>query len=201
MLRRFAPFLMIALAACARTSLTSFTDPTFAGSKQESVIVMYLLGDLGQRQFAEDVLTETFGKAGVQAVQSYKLAPPTREYSFEEIAGIYKASGYEAVLTVGLERSRVDQAYLPQTTFPGQASATTTWVGNTAYTTIHQTPGYSVGGGTVAIPVSGFAMSLMRVSDGATIWKASAEVSGHQENGFREVARKTVARLAEDGLF
>lgn len=79
-----------------------------------------------------------------------------------------------------------------------------TYVGNTAYVTTRQSPGYTTGGGTIRKPVASYELSLIDTNTQQTVWKADGQTNGGVQHSYADLAASTgrtaVTRLIDDGL-
>ena len=194
------------VSGCVRTTVSSFTDPKFAGrSSFNSVMVLGGEANLEQRKLSEAALYEALGTKGVRVEKSLSWLPPTRNYTPEQMAAEIKRSGVATLLIVTASSKDVTESYVPPTYVPGQTYGTVNVIGNTAYMNTYTTPGYTYGGYTISKPQGTYRATLLSVATGETIWQADLSSRGNAFSTFEDLAisasKKTAAKLIEDGIF
>jgi hypothetical protein len=187
-------FVLIAGAGCASTNLTSFKDPAFHNTTFSHILIIANTSDLQWRQNLESRMVEAFKDAGVDAVQSIILFPPTRNLSTDEKVDLLVKNNIDAYLSINVGESGVQSVYVPPI-------GKTVVEGNQVY----EDPNKIVGGNyTLSKPWANFQTSLHETSSGSTAWIANSSTGGNAYANFSTVINsycdKVVKQLKEDGL-
>lgn len=203
-----------AVAACARTEMTSYVDPSYrSGTKFSSVIVVGVNMSLEEKQVAENAAAGAFRQHGAMALRGVDVIPPTRNYTDEQISQLLIETGAESILILGAGARDIAQSYVPPTYVPGSTYGTATTTGNyygntySGRTTfnVYQTPGYTVGGYTVSKPVATYSAALLDMRNGSVVWQADASSKGNAFADYGDLAtsmaQEAVKQLAAEGLF
>lgn len=218
--------LVVVLAGCASTSMTTFVDPALAGRRYGKVMVHVASSDLALRKQIEARGVERLQDIGAPAASALDLFFPGREYSADELLTTLKTNGVEAVLLIRSAVSGSTAQYIPPTyhttsqssgvaTTTGYASGSATTRGNTTYgsaygtsTTTGVARGTSTttvsGGHNVYKPWARFTVELIDVSTGKAVWRAQGDSSGNafndQEDLWQSVADNAVGELEDAGI-
>lgn len=197
---------LVILAGCAQTKMTSFTDPSRKDApKYLAAMVMGAGMGLEERQIAESEVVKDFAKYGKKAIRSVDVVPPTGTFSTAEQLDRIKNAEVDSVLIIALAgRDEVAQ-YIPPTYVPGQTTTTVNVIGNTAYATSNTTPGYTIGGGVVKKPRANYTVALYDAKSGQRVWIAEAASRGNAFASFNDLtvsaSGEAVEKLFSDGLF
>lgn len=196
-------YVLANLYGCASTNMTSFTDPDFQSIKFKRILVVANVADLQWRQTIESRMVEAFRPVDVEAFESLRLFPPTRNFTNEEkidLLNRYKIDGY---ITINVGESGVQSVYVPPTGSTTKTKGEVTVTGNRAqYEGKSTTTNY--GGYTLNKPWAQFQTKLFDVSSGSTAWVASSYTGGNAYANLNTVINsycdKVVDKLKEDGL-
>lgn len=109
------------LAGCGpqlvRSDIASYTDPAYQGQFFPSLIVQAEAASLQERQAIERSMSENLRFHGVQAVESFRILPSTRDYTHEQaraaLARYGGDNGVRGVLLITPERRAVLRDYVP----------------------------------------------------------------------------------------
>jgi hypothetical protein len=182
--------LSLFIFGCATTRETSFKDPAARANGYEKFVVVANLKDLAIREKMEKAFVTQLSEAGVDAIPSTVVYPPTRDFDKSEFKKALQRSGDDAVLIVG-----VTKAWQNYSVSPGYSQSFWTSSGVSSY---------YVPGSTIAHPRVKFDIALYDISLGKKVWVCSAFTAG---NGFagldtlcNSVAAKTIDQLKEDGI-
>jgi len=107
------PFL--ALAGCASTNMTSFTDPAFKGLTFHHFLVVARSKNLSTRLWLESNLVQTFTSHRIFATESILLLPPTRQFSDEQMRDSLLRHNFDAYIVVDVGETGVESIYIPPT--------------------------------------------------------------------------------------
>lgn len=201
----FVLLFALAAAACTRTEMTSFVDPGVKPSKHYESIAVFTVGmGLAERVAAENAVEEWLIQAKVRPVRGMSIVPPTRAVSKNEVQETINASGVDAVLMLVLKSKDFINHQMPTTYHPGQTTSYVNFVGNNAYVTTNQSPGFTSGGGTVRKPIASYELSLTDARSQEVVWKAEGQTRGGVQHSYADLAASTgrtaVTRLIADGL-
>ncbi len=164
------------LCSCATTSLSSYTDPAFTGTTFESVAIWADTTDLEWRQDLETSMQErVVATTGATAIRVMDIAPPTRDYDFNDVFQLMRGDGVEAVIVITLTETGVAQS-----------------VGGNEY-----------GVYTSDTPWADMAVDLYQVESGAKVWTGTAKTEGDEftdwEGVRRSAGNKVIADLLANG--
>ena len=172
-----ASILFAFLCSCVTTSLSSYTDPAFAGITFDSVAVWVDTSDLEWRQDLESSMQErVVTNTGAKAVRVIDIAPPTRGYDASEIFELMRGAGVEAVIVVAFTETGVAQTV----------------------------SGNQYGVYTSDTPWAVAAVDLYQVESGAKVWTGTAKTQGDEFTDWEAVRRsagsKVIAELLANGF-
>jgi len=193
------------LVACTRTELTSVVDPSVSPEQHYNSIAVFTVGmGLSERLASEKAMEEWLIQAKVNSIRGMLIAPPTQTYSESEIKARIYATGADAVLMLVLTSKDFVNYKMPTTYHSGQSSSYVSYVGNRAYVTTTQQPGYTTGGGTVRKPIASYRLSLTDVSTQKVVWIAEGQTGGGVQHSYADLAASTgrtaITKLITDGL-
>jgi len=191
------------LGGCASTDITAFKDPAFKTVTFRRILVVANTSDLGERQNIESRMVESFQKAGIFAMQSLELFPPTRSFSGEQKIELLKNAKLDAYISINIGESGVEQTYIPPTQSTTKTEGTVRVNDNSAQYKENSTT-TTDGGRTLSKPWANFSTSLNDVSSGALVWIASSSTGGNAYATINTVRQsycdKVVTQLRKDGL-
>lgn len=194
---------LLFLFGCASTRMTSFKDPDYQNTEFKRMLVVANTNDLEDRQKLEFKMVEAFSEAGVYALESYKLFPPTRELTDEEKVDLLLKNDIDAFISISVGESGVSEVYVPQTSSTTKTKGEVNVYGNTARYKEKSTTTYQ-GGYTLNKPWAEFETKLYDVSNGQMAWIASSFTSGNayanRNTVINSYCGKTVDQLLEDRL-
>lgn len=194
---------LLFLFGCASTRMTSFKDPDYQNTKFKRILVVANTNDLEVRQKLEFKMVEAFSEAGVYALESYKLFPPTRELTDEEKVDLLLKNDIDAFLLISVGESGVSEVYVPQTSSTTKTKGEVNVYGNTARYKEKSKTTYQ-GGYTLYKPWAEFETKLYDVSNGQMAWIASSFTGGNayanRNTVINSYCGKTVDQLLEDRL-
>lgn len=194
---------LLFLFGCASTRMTSFKDPDYQNTEFKRILVVANTNDLEDRQKLEFKMVEAFSEAGVYALESYKLFPPTRELTDEEKVDLLLKNDIDAFISISVGESGVSEVYVPQTSSTTKTKGEVNVYGNTARYKEKSTTTYQ-GGYTLNKPWAEFETKLYDVSNGQMAWIASSFTGGNayanRNTVINSYCGKTVDQLIEDRL-
>lgn len=194
---------LLFLFGCASTRMTSFKDPDYQNTEFKRILVVANTNDLEDRQKLEFKMVEAFSEAGVYALESYKLFPPTRELTDEEKVDLLLKNDIDAFISISVGESGVSEVYVPQTSSTTKTKGEVNVYGNTARYKEKSTTTYQ-GGYTLNKPWAEFETKLYDVSNGQMAWIASSFTGGNayanRNTVINSYCGKTVDQLLEDNL-
>lgn len=194
---------LLFLFGCASTRMTSFKDPDYQNTEFKRILVVANTNDLEDRQKLEFKMVEAFSEAGVYALESYKLFPPTRELTDEEKVDLLLKNDIDAFISISVGESGVSEVYVPQTSSTTKTKGEVNVYGNTARYKEKSTTTYQ-GGYTLNKPWAEFETKLYDVSNGQMAWIASSFTGGNayanRNTVINSYCGKTVDQLLEDRL-
>ena len=188
---------VLAVAACARTSMSSIPSPDLGGRHYHNILVVAAFADLGIRRETEDRVAAASSEGHFRFVPSYQLFFPGRQYTPEETSGLLRQHQIDATLVIFPGQAGATSGYVP----PTYTSGCTTWTPTygCSQVTTTQTGGYSY-----QKLWAQFTAQLYDATTGAGVWVASATTGG---NAFasavtlvHSMADKTIERLTQDGV-
>lgn len=205
MTRRIVLAAILLLAnGCARTDLTSYTDPSYRTARFSSVMVLELGMSLTEEAAVEMAAVKKLADAGVSARRGLDAVPPTRRTSDLQMTDQVIQSGADAVLLVVPGDKGHSSTYVPPVYYPGQTYGTINTFGNTSYLHLHQTPGTTVGGYSIAKPKATYAAMLVEVATGNVVWQATAVSAGNAfatyDDLAKSMAEEAAGALLDEGL-
>ncbi len=191
--------LLIAAAGCASTRMTSQVNPGYVGRHFNKVFIHGNFQSLEQRHLAEEELCVALARTVPwECLKSAEVLFPGQFYSPEQIRDRLDELGVDAVLVLQPTGSGTSSIYIPPST---HTTATASAYGNAA--TASSTT-YTSGGFNLSMPWTNYEVMLWSRADGQVAWYATAVSSGNEFAGWddliRSAARKTVERLAADGI-
>ncbi len=195
-------FILILLAGCAATKVTSFRDPAFSAVNYERVLVVIPFADFELEQTAETAFVDEFAVNGIYCTAAIKLFSPTRNYTKQEIDQMLREQNIDAILSITLTDARTDSTYVPEST-TSTTSGKINVIGDTGYYSgITTTQRY--GGYYISKPHVSFKGTLFDVKTGKVAWVSTATTRGNAYATAKIMANSAaeaiVGKLLEDGL-
>ncbi|ANO50685.1 hypothetical protein [Woeseia oceani] len=174
---RFLIIAVVLAAGCASTELSSYIDPEYVDRSFNSVVVWSDWPEIEGREILETILAEEI-RAVTQAsvVRSIDVAPPTRQFSSDEIVAVFLGQGINGAITIQLSDSQVLSK-----------------------------GGFNMFGfGTSAVQIGAARINLVDIETGIIAWTGLASVSGNRyatvEMARRSAAKEIASELANLGL-
>ena len=197
------------LAACVRTTSTSFTDPLYVGqgplAPKQILVVADGMG-MDEAQSAEGAMARTLSaELGMAVREGWTLFPPTRSYTPEQKADIVEQQGIDGVLVLVEGDRKIVSSYVPPTYGPTQVYGTATTFGNTTYVDATATT-YQYGGYTLKKPRSVYQATYVDWTGPVSkvAWTATLKSRGSAIRNFSDLAEdagvSAARKLIEDGL-
>ena len=191
-----AGLLVLLLVGCAVTSMRTQTAPDYGGKRYAKLMVWVDEPDGLLMQEAEDRFVRELGSFGIEAVTSYALFFPGKEYAFAERLAVMVEQSIDGVLFVSCTGTWSSSRHVRE------RSTTKGWVdrvtGNSRATT------KTHGGYTVTKPRASFTVELLDVGNGDVVWVAYSETKGNAYAGrktlYRSLVDKAAGQLVEDDL-
>jgi hypothetical protein len=184
-------FLLISLAGCATTKLTSFKDPDYGQKEFKRILVIAATGDLEKKFNLETSMVEALTSAGIYAVEGHKLFPPTRDFTDEEKTDINLKNNIDAHLVINVKGLGDKEEYVPIW------GANTVTDGATSQTNYH-------GGYNTEKPWGEFETVLYDAANGKKAWIATSLTEGkeldNQSTVISSFCGKVVDKLFKDKL-
>lgn len=90
----------LTLCGCAKTNITSFTDPNFENKKYSSCIIATPNLNLAYSQLLQRKICKEMEGVGVSCIQGLEIFPPTRTLTAEDKAEIINENNIESCLQV-----------------------------------------------------------------------------------------------------
>ncbi|MHB8578974.1 MAG: hypothetical protein ACYDA4_03825 [Ignavibacteriaceae bacterium] len=188
---------------CASTKITSFKDPDYQNSNFKRILIVANTNDLENRKLLETTMVELFRKEGIFALESYKLFPPTREFTSEEKVSLMLNNKIDAYISISVGESGVSEVYIPQTSTTTNTEGNVNVYGNEANYRQKSTTTYE-GGYTVKKPWAKITTNLYDVSNGQKAWIANSFTGGNAYANKKTIVnsycKKIIGKLLEDGL-
>ena len=188
---------------CASTQITSFKDPDYQNSNFKRILIVANTNDLENRQQLETKMVESFSKEGIFALESYKLFPPTREFTNDEKVSLMLKNNIDAYISISVGESGVSQVYIPQTSSTTKTEGNVNVYGNSANYKQKSTTTYDEGY-TVEKPWAKITTNLYDVSNGKMAWIATSYTGGNAYASKKTIvnsySNKIVEKLLEEGL-
>jgi hypothetical protein len=188
---------MSVVAACARTSMSSFASPDIGNRSFQSILVVAAFSDLSIRRATEDRLAAASSQGHFRFVPSYQLFFPGRQYQPDETKALMKQYGIDATLVIFPGQAGASSGYIP----PTYTSGCTVWspTNGCSQVTTTQSGGYSY-----SKPWAQFTAQLYDATTGTAVWMATATTGGNAYASavtlVHSMADKTVQRLTEDNV-
>lgn len=100
------------LQSCVSTSLSDFTDPSYADVTFYSVAIWAKTDDLAWRQDLETGMqNRVHSETGASAIRVIDIAPPTREFSVVETYQLLQGANVDAVIVIVFTDTGIKQTY------------------------------------------------------------------------------------------
>ncbi|GIU70438.1 MAG: hypothetical protein KatS3mg002_1674 [Candidatus Woesearchaeota archaeon] len=190
-------------SGCASTNITSFKDPDYENAKFNKILVLANTTDLSDRKELESYMVSEFSNFGIIAMESFRLFPPTRNLSDQEMIDLLLKNHIDAIITINVGESGVEEVYIPRTGSETKTKGQVNTYGNTANYKEKSTTTY-YGGYTQKKPWAEFETKLFDVSNGNLVWIASSFTGGNayanRSTIIYSYCLNTVEKLIEDGL-
>lgn len=174
----FITITLALLISCASTKITSFKDPDYTKADFKRILIVANTNDLEDRQKLENRMVEAFNDAGIYAIESYKLFPPTRELSDEEKVELIIRENIDSFISIDVGESGVTETYVPQTGSTTKTEGEASVYGNKVKYKEKSKTTYQ-GGYTMSKPWADFETILYDVSNGRMVWIATAHTHGN----------------------
>jgi hypothetical protein len=188
---------------CASTKITSFKDPDYQNTNFKRILIVANTNDIENRQLLETKMVESFSKEGIFALESYKLFPPTREFTGDEKVSLMLKNNIDAYISISVGESGVSQVYIPQTSSTTKTEGNVNVYGNSANYKQKSTTTYDEGY-TVEKPWAKITTNLYDVSNGKMAWIATSYTGGNAYASKKTIvnsySNKIVEKLLEEGL-
>ena len=186
---------LLLLAGCAKTSMTSLLNPAAPPSVYEHILVYFPLSDLELRQVVESEFSREDDSGRFKP--AHLVLFPGQEYSTEQLQQILGRERIQAVLVLSLADAGSNPAHIPQYS----NTTCTIWSSSQGCTQARTT---TTGGYSVDKPWASFNSTLYDLETGAAVWVATAQSRGNafadSEDLLRSLARKSVEQLKKDGV-
>jgi hypothetical protein len=181
------------LAGCANSTITSVVDPYWTPREFSRIMVYMLCGPLDIQIMAEDIMVEKLREYNIDAVPSYKVIPPVREYTSEEWNRVF--TEHDGILLIVLTDKYIVETTLPETTTT--EGYIDSW-GNIRSRT------RTSGGGTISSPRLMFDIKLYDLFLLEPVWSAFCRTEGtamaKDKDIISSLANKLLEKLEEDGI-
>ena len=184
---------------CTQTKVVTFTDPDARGKSYARIGVVADVTDLSERVTIEEQMVETLLDNSISAVSSISLLPPTREFTIEQEAEIYKNNNIEALVVIQID----DSGYFVTTEPIRVNTKTVKKDGKKVKSTTVS------GGGTEQKAFSQFRVSLVDLESNKTMWIGDADSRSNfdsidpdwdMEMLLKGSSKKIVKELLKTGL-
>lgn len=176
----------VILSGCASTSVTSFTDPDYTSAEFNRILVVVNSNDLENRLNIETNMVFALKDAGVYALESYKLFPPTRQFTPEEKISLLIKKDIKAFLSITIGKTGVQEVYIPPTSSTTKTEGDISFHGNSASYSEKSKTAY-LGGYTLSKPWAKYATKLFDVSNGRMVWLSDSFTGGSALANFSTV--------------
>lgn len=174
-IRAATVIMLMGVAGCASTNMSSVVDPAFRGQQLSSVVVAAPSLRLSERQIAETEMQKEFAALGVAAARWIDLLPPTRSGNDQEAAKALASSNAQAVLIFQPGGRSLSQEYV-STPMQTQTTGTINQFGNAYnFNAMSTTTG---GGEIVSRPNASDRFVLIALPSAAIAWQADAQSAG-----------------------
>lgn len=196
--------ILLALAGCGgplvRADAASFTDPAYRGQYFPSLVVQVEAPSLTERQQIERAVVAALHGAGVMAVESAQLLPPTRDYSRGQVTAALRDSGMRGVLVIAPQERQTIQEYVPPVYHPPRFDR---W-GSRHHPIIDYQPGYYQGGYYIRRPRSFYNAAIFRLPGYDQAWTAELRLEGANRTDFQlldaELGQALTAQMIGDRI-
>lgn len=211
--RAAVPMMLILICACAatRTSMTSVSDPNYAGTEVKNLLISCPIEDLETRSFVEGAFSARFQAEGIATYRAMDLFPPLRDYAITEIADSLLSVNVEAILVVAItDFWQTSQEILGRTVSTTSESSTTsgslTSVGlgsmlqlttrTSSKTTTHNIPGITLTQENVRLDVRVYALAEGKLDQ--MVWRGNSTTVGNYFAGGSKVMKDAASKTVSD---
>ena len=105
--------LLLSLASCVSTRVSSLKDPTYAGHRFGRILVFGDFSKISAQKEFEDAIVSDLKDKGVYAMQSYQLLPPLRTYTDSERVSIFHQNQFDSYVIVSLTGTNTRDYHVP----------------------------------------------------------------------------------------
>lgn len=186
---------------CASTNMTSFRDPAYRTQGFSKIIVYANTYDLGWRSSIEDAIVVGLTNAGVAAIGSMDIIPPTRHMAREQIDSALAVHDVDAFLLLTVGNTGQDRVYIPARNSTTSTSGTvTTYGGMVRYSESSSTS--TAGGYEISKPWASATTNLFDARTGKMAWMATSFSGGdgyaNLETVLYSYCNEVVSRLVSE---
>ena len=105
------PMLIIGLmvVGCSRPyeNVTTLGSPEYNGKPVSNIAIFVSVKDIALRKLTEEWFVSRFSKYNMNAVESYKIFPPLRTYTPQEMMSIFKKNNVDSYMVVKFSETSV----------------------------------------------------------------------------------------------
>jgi hypothetical protein len=166
--------------------MTSYKDPDFVGRRCTRIAVMVGCSDLRIRADLEQRLVDELLDAGVFAISSVNLFPPTRSVAESTIVSVLREKAIDSYLVVVAGAAGVKEIHFPILGTTSQTTGTVTIFGDVAFYQ-QQSNTQIVGGGTEQMSWKYYRALLVDSETARTMWVADSYTEGNEHAVFSTV--------------
>lgn len=184
--------IMLLMAGCAVTQVTSYKDRSVAAKAYQKMAVLAIVTRLDGKQRMETVFTSWLGKSGLGCIAASNLIPPTRADS-RDIATVRaeaKSQGYDSLLTIKLDNAYNDYA--------STGGSSYTHFGRRGIYSFYAPPSV------VALPRATFTFELWDTHLAKVAWTSTSITAGNAYASvdvmLNSLAKEILAKMSSDGI-
>ncbi|MBU0558237.1 MAG: hypothetical protein KJ799_16390 [Bacteroidetes bacterium] len=188
---------------CASTKITSFIDPAYQLANFKNILIIVNTSNLEDRKNIENTMVKYFLSKGRSATESYKVFPPTRNFTDEEKIEILLKNKIDAFIAISIGEYGVSEYYIPQTSSVTKTTGNVNVYGGSATYNTKSKTSYE-GGYTLRKPWAEIETKMYDVSNGQMTWIATSFNGGNayanKSTVIESYCEATVNKLIEDRM-
>ncbi|MFW6410062.1 MAG: hypothetical protein ACOCZR_03380 [Halanaerobiales bacterium] len=185
--------ILILLAGCSgkdfvSTDINSVVDPNYRNINYSRIVAFCNINDMAARKELETAIKKEGQKENITIYKSIEEAPPTREYSEEELMQVFRNLQARAILLVDIIAEDIKRD-----TYTTDKQTTIKRIGNYYYAE-------EQGGDTYELdkPIARIEAILIDLETGVNIWKGQVKAKGAAISNFRHVREKTAEEIIKN---
>lgn len=203
---------LILIAGCAMTrpagKLTAFKDPAYTSTSYRRILVHVDTVSLQWRHDLETQIVKELRQRDVDAVESYKIEPPTRQWPEDTRAARLAENGFDAYLRLAVDAVEVQERVVPVTTTrtverektEKKKPATDTSASSERETKQEVVTTKTEGGHIERRSRVRYSIKLIDVRSGATAWIALNDINGDPAARMKSFSAEIADQLLHDSV-